>query len=284
MEQENYLTKLHTEMLEILDEIIRVCNILKINYYLTGGTLLGAVRHNGFIPWDDDLDIIMNREDFEAFIEAAPRQLHSDYYLAWFTTDKKYYRLYAKVCKRNTIFLEKVGNNSSDFGIFVDIFPIDYSDGSKSRIQRRKKMVKALGNMLTEKKAMSNYKGLKRAMIKMLPEKLLLQLAQRIMISENRCSNKEFFVNYGSQYPIERWTINCECFGNGRLIPFENRFYNAPDRCDEVLKSIFGEHYMEIPPENKRKTHYPLEVKFSDGTSMKFEQTGEKLKIKDILD
>lgn len=284
MEQDRYIEKLHCELIEILDEIVRVCEVLNLNYYLTGGTLLGAVRHGGFIPWDDDLDIVMDRNDFECFVHNAPKYLKDDFYLSWLTTDKKYFRLYAKVCKKNTLFLETIGNHSSSFGIFVDIFPLDYSDGDKSKIHSRKKIIKALGNMLTEKKADSNYSGAKKILTHILPEKLLLSMAQHLMRLENKHSTKLFYVNYGSQYPIERWTICYDYFGKGCASPFENRVYNIPIKYEEVLSSIFGENFMQLPPENKRKTHYPLKVKFSDGVIMTFEQNENRLSIKDTLE
>ena len=88
MSYKNYnqdiLDKLHKVELEILDDFVKICNKNNLTYFLTGGTMLGAVRHNGFIPWDDDIDIGMPRKDYDEFIKIAPKELGNKYYLDCF--------------------------------------------------------------------------------------------------------------------------------------------------------------------------------------------------------
>lgn len=282
MEANMYLPKLHNDILTIMDVIDNICSEQQMTYYLTGGTLLGAVRHGGYIPWDDDLDIVMPRADFDRFIENAKELLPENMELKWVTNDPHYFLLYAKVCLKNTSFLQEVGKRQSDYGIFVDIFPMDSVAQYSDVIEERKKHVKKCGNLLIEKKGKANSSPLKSVILDMIPERLIQSIAARYMKAENR-NDGEFYANYGSQYPIKRWTMQKSYFSEPVRIRFEDRIYNAPKEYAKVLESIFGMNYMELPPEDKRKTHYPLYVKFSDGEEIQFEKTINKLKIQDTL-
>ena len=120
------LRELQLVELEILLEVDRVCRENGIEYFLDGGTALGAVRHGGFIPWDDDIDIGMTRENYEKFLEIAPEKLKNDYFLQTRKTDKKAPYMYAKVRKNGTVFMEwNKRNLDMHHGIYIDIFPYD---------------------------------------------------------------------------------------------------------------------------------------------------------------
>lgn len=282
MEADMYLPKLHDDILTIMDVIDNICSDYKITYYLTGGTLLGAIRHGGFIPWDDDLDIIMPRNDFERFVEIAEKSLPGNMELKWITNDPRYFLLYAKVCLKNTSFLQEVGKNQSDYGIFVDIFPVDSVSEYTDAVETRKKWIKKCGNLMYEKKGKANSNPIKSVLLDVIPEKLIHDIAAHYMKVENR-NDCACYANYGSQYPIKRWTMQKAFFSEPVRVKFEDRIYNAPKESTKVLESIFGKKYMELPPEEKRKTHYPLYVKFSNGEEIQFQKVINKLKIQDTL-
>ena len=112
--------------LEILKEIDRICKQNGILYWMEGGSMLGAVRHHGFIPWDDDLDIAMFRDDYNRFLEIASKELKENYFLQTHQTDPEYPLFYAKVRKNNTFIDERSYQDLNIHkGIFVDIFPVD---------------------------------------------------------------------------------------------------------------------------------------------------------------
>lgn len=130
------LKKLHMTEISILQEVVRVCEKNQLTYYLIGGTLLGAIRHKGFIPWDDDLDIAMPREDFDKFLDISKYELREGYWVHFIDSDPNYWLPFAKVKKRGTIFDEVNSKNiESDKGIFIDIFPLDNARGEKSIFQ-----------------------------------------------------------------------------------------------------------------------------------------------------
>ena len=118
------LRKLQLTEIEVLDEIVRICKKHKLQYFLLAGTCLGAVRHSGFIPWDDDIDIGMPREDYEKFLNIALDELDEKYFLQYYKTDENYYLGFAKVRKNNTSFITKgFEKKKGHQGFFVDIFP-----------------------------------------------------------------------------------------------------------------------------------------------------------------
>lgn len=114
--------------LDILQEIAMICNKHDIKYFAIGGTLLGAVRHKGYIPWDDDLDIAMYREDYNKFCEIAPKELHNPFFFQTEDTDPGYLLRHAKVRNSNTTAILSIQRDKKyrfNQGIFVDIFPLD---------------------------------------------------------------------------------------------------------------------------------------------------------------
>lgn len=120
------LERLHGELYGILAEIIRVCKVLNIPYFLQGGSAIGAFYNNGIVPWDDDIDVGMIRSDYNRFLLEAPAVLGKEYFLEWFGTEKNTPFYFAKVKKNGTVFIEHMYRNLDiHHGIFVDIFPYD---------------------------------------------------------------------------------------------------------------------------------------------------------------
>ncbi len=119
--------KMQKRMLEVLEVIDGICQRHGIPYWLSGGSMLGAVRHHGFIPWDDDLDIEMLRPDFEKLIKLLPAELPSSMALQWHTTDPNYFFQFAKVRDRNSQLFERNGYDKvwKEHGVWVDIFPLE---------------------------------------------------------------------------------------------------------------------------------------------------------------
>ena len=141
MEQE-VLRKVRQTQLEIAREIRRVCQENDISCFLAHGTFLGAVRHGGFIPWDDDMDMGMLRSDYEKFCRIAPEKLKPEFCLQTWYTEPNYGLPFGKVMKRNTLYLEnKKTRRLENNGIYVDIFPYDYAPED---VQERNRLTASL--------------------------------------------------------------------------------------------------------------------------------------------
>lgn len=120
------LTQLHKELYEILDVTIQICKKHHIPYFAIGGTAIGALYDEAILPWDDDVDIGMKREDYNRFLEVAPKELGEKYFLSWMETDPHTPYYFAKVKKNHTLFVETMFKDVPMHpGIFVDIFPFD---------------------------------------------------------------------------------------------------------------------------------------------------------------
>ncbi len=267
MKKTEYLKQLQKTEVEILDEIVRICEKHNLKYYLIGGTLLGAVRHKGFIPWDDDLDIVMPRADFNRFCELCQVELGEKYYLHTINSDKEYWLIFAKVRKNNTIFDEKSISTVHDThkGVFVDIFPLDEAKRPSSKVQKfRTFKIKTISMVIYRKKKLNIKFGIKTKIFAALTPfsiKRLTKWQNKLMTKDNN-KGYDYYINYGSNYKTEKQTILKTVYEPSCKLEFEGKLYNAPGNYEFFLERIFGADYMQLPPEEKRVTHNPLRISF----------------------
>lgn len=270
MEQDT-LRKIQLAEIEILDEIVRLCNKHNIQYYLIGGSLLGSIRHNGFIPWDDDLDVAMPRVDFYKFKEVCEEELDSRYFLQDQETENEYFLPFAKVRKNNTIFLESyMSNINIHKGFYVDIFLLDNAKKQKGFWQMLQYKLFTIIKILIWFKIVTNSndnKTLKQkiilAFVKPMNLSKLKHIQKKVM-SLNKNDDSSFFINMGSRYGIKKQTIPKDKYFPPVKVEFEGKLYNAPNDWDYILTRIYGD-YMKLPPIEKRITHNPVRVDFGDG-------------------
>ena len=246
------LEKLHKCQVEMLDILDAFCEENNLSYYLSGGTLLGAVRHQGFIPWDDDVDVVMPRNDYEYLLENFQSYIGDTYFLQTCFTDSGYGRDFAKLRKNNTLFLEQADSHVENrhHGIFLDIFPMEYSKKKKNVIDKAKyRLYQAIDSYIVCKRG-----GLptskKSLIFSVLSIKQLLHLREKL----KKGVGDYYFFSY------------CGIFHKSEYYPpvklkFEGKEYCSPNQYDALLKSQYGD-YMQLPPEDKRITHSPLRISF----------------------
>lgn len=268
----DYKQKLIKTELEMMDEIAEVCSKLNIKYVIYAGTLLGAIRHKGFIPWDDDIDIIMPREDYEKFIAEAPKHINKKYLIQHYTTEKEATSLWVKVRNKNTLFLEK-DNESFNIchGIFIDIFPFDKIKRGKMHYSIEyieRSIFNKLVGCYSEPYVESIINPLKRFIAKLIRKCICSKrpIAETLEREDKRRKRKNNFG--GNCYPIHffenKGTLSFEELFDCMLLPFENRYYYGPKEYDLCLKRLYGNNYMELPPKDKQITHKPMKVIFED--------------------
>lgn len=263
------LRQLQRIEVDILDEIDRICRTNNIRYCLVGGTLLGAVRHRGFIPWDDDLDVAMPRSDYEKFVNVCKSQLSDDYYIHCIDSDPKYWLPFIKVRKKYTIFEEKnTAGLGCQTGIYVDIFPLDDAkevDSISKRIITR--FIKEISTIYLYK--IGFYKKYDCSFMRRVLYSILsvvstrtLQKQQTRLMKHYNCKSADYYVNYGSNYDTIKQTMSKKVYEPFKEVIFEGKLYYAPNDTDYFLKRLYGNNYMELPPEEKRITHDPVNLVF----------------------
>lgn len=263
------LDKLRKVEIEILNEIVRICDKYQFDYFLAEGTLLGAVRHKGFIPWDDDIDIAMPRSSYEKFINVCKQELNGLYFLDVFETNPWQWRQFAKVRKNGTVFdtLGIVNNNKIHKGIWVDIFPLDNVKKPSHVSQTIQAfLVKNLRKVIALKVEHMELSTIKRRLtanlIRFINVSHLSTLQNKLMKCWNNVDAK-YFVNLGSTYSYKKQTIAKDKFYPIKKLEFENKLYNGPNDPDHILTRIYGD-YMKLPPVEERVTHNPIRIEFSE--------------------
>lgn len=261
MKQE-VLDKLHNTLIEIMDEIDRVCKDAGITYYLTGGTLLGAIRHQGFIPWDDDMDIMIPRADYEKFCSIFSSVASSKFYLLSNEIDAHYWKSHAKICKRGTVYLENAERSQN---IFVDVFPLDEANEKNSLFQKlRFSLIKACDRIV----CFRLYKGYNPGQAKILcyltiafPINWIRVFQKRLMMLKKHKYDCYFVYEISGVYGSDRSLWPKLDFGQKEFAQFEGREYIIPSGYDRIL-SITYHDYMQLPPVEKRRTHNPIRLSF----------------------
>lgn len=246
--------------LEILKDIHNFCTKNKLNYYIAYGTLLGAVRHKGFIPWDDDIDIVMPRPDYNRFIKTYK----SEHGMKLFTYQKGQCLIpYARICemeRTQMIFCQKPWTKHST-GICLDIFPLDAVD--KDEFDKKNEMAMKLWKrswamrysltpFTSNKEVGKKIKWGTRKIISLLLEK------KRITKHLNLCKNtawgtSDYLCQLACPDPNEK-IIEKKWFDDKVLLPFEDAEFYAPKDWDKVLRNIFGD-YMQLPPKEEQVPH-----------------------------
>ena len=253
--------------LEILAEIDRVCNEHNINYSLGYGSLLGAIRHRGFIPWDDDVDIIMERNEYESFKKIANDQLKEGCYFVDAENSEYYGLTYGKIMLSGTVMKESsLKTSKAPDGVFVDVFPLDVVPNSKKLREKQFKRAKSLKRtLICREKYYFGQKGfrlliyrLRRLGYLLIPKKQLLKKYRRNARTYENCEECNCIGNLGGVYSIEQDTYPREVFSKYRRVQFENIKCMCVNDYDIVLKRTYGD-YNQLPPEEKRIPHHYVE-------------------------
>lgn len=255
--------KIKDEEISILDEFVEICNKHHLKYYFCGGTLLGCIRHKGMIPRDDDIDIVMPRKDFQ-FLIKNKHLLSDNFYLDFWTTNRKYCYFFAKIRKKNTLYLEKESVHMKlNHEFWIDIFPMDFGNKNKKKNQIKKKVIEKINLILCCKATYFKYNKHKffKVFLSFIPNILLFHIRDFVARGDDFTE----YVNYGSHYVIEKQTNSVDMYEPAINAEFENKLYKVPYKYHEILEKLFGPNYMEIPSKDKQINHNPLEIRLSNG-------------------
>lgn len=263
------LKKLHLELLDILKETIRVCDICNIEYFIIGGTALGAFFFNDIVPWDDDIDIGMRRSEYEKFIQIAPNYLGSDFFLQTYETEPDTTTYFAKVRRNGTLFLDE-GTKELNIhhGIYIDIFPLDNVPVLYfvEKIQRRFVnlldscfIAKTVAKKTVEKGTIVDKAQIKQFILRNLPiSKKTIYYLIRIVSSWYNGREAEFinFINTKVDH------IEIESIENMQKVRLGGLIVKAPNNLERYLKRHYPKLRKYIPKE-EQVNHRPIALKFS---------------------
>ena len=262
------MNKLHKVEFEMLLELKRICEKNGLTYYLSGGTFLGAVRHKGFIPWDDDIDVAMPREDYERFTDVVAGELPEKMSFKTYKLDKTHRNPVARIVNNEVLVKNYSYSNPKVEPAWIDVFPLDGIPNSrllttihKVHLLWRKVMIGWVNHEYIQD-AKEHRKWY---------EKLLISVGNKMKLSKYFDITKQyskledvlkkypsgksrFYFNFNGVYRFNSIMEKEVYYGDGDTYIFEGVEFNAPKNYHAYLSKIYGT-YMDFPPENKRNLH-----------------------------
>lgn len=258
------LEHLQSVILGIAKDIDRICQANNIQYYLLGGSCIGAIRHKGFIPWDDDLDIIMTRNNYDQFIEICKSQLDTDKYL--FQEGIKDWPLdFSKIRLKGTVLHEPEDDYATDemHGIYVDVFCMDHVPDNDILSGIQYFFAKYY---LCYQLACRGYKNatLKKKLMIALSFPLRFELIRNFIVRQTTKYNEKQTSRYGFFYGRTHFKTAITpkyIYGTPQYVNFEDTKLPVPEHYHEYLTQMFG-NYMKLPPAEQQKGLHLLSVDF----------------------
>lgn len=253
------MNEIQKKLLEIAREYIDVCEKLNLKYFASGGTALGAMRHKGFIPWDDDMDFQMPRKDYEIFVKEAQKYFPCNLFVQTHDTDKKYLMPFAKIRDSRTTAIDKYYSKLKiNQGLWIDIFPLDDLPTNVKKI----KFLNWFDNEFLRRRYMPHrymMSGFKTKIFNLIV-KILFPSKSFAYTWSNYLSRKYSFKNCG----VYCWNnvdgrlifnMKKDWFNDYKIRKFENMDIRVPFSINEYLEDHFGK-WNELPPKDKRVTNH----------------------------
>lgn len=261
------LRNLQLVQVEILKYVDEFCVKNQLRYSIAYGTVLGAVRHGGFIPWDDDLDICMPREDYEKFISLWKN--NDKYILQNHNTNPDFSQSFTKIRKKNTAFVQKT-DIGLDYhkGVFVDVFPFDKVPDSA--IKRKIQSINVMFYNLYTRGYLPPKSGtlvriVSQIILKLTPRKKYLNKSNNYLskICKYNDNTKLKYADMSTIDAMNKYYDN-DIFDNMKKIKFENLYVTVMNKYEDFLKIRYGD-YMKLPPESEQTWyHNPVYISFDD--------------------
>ena len=266
--------QLHTMLYQILAEIDRVCKRHDIPYFIQGGSAIGAFYNKGIVPWDDDVDVGMTRENYNRFLEVAPKELGAEYFLEWFGTESNTPFYFAKVKRNNTLFVEHIWKDMDiHHGVFVDIFPYDRVPNNKTLEKLHRFSVKFWVNCFMGKQIwLWRHCGkcqienpLPKSWISCAAIRVVSSLLSRKAIYNKMCRVMGRYNNCETEYinivRMPKDQIRRRYAENPVLMEFGGMMIPVPDNVEEYLRHHYP-NLRPVLPVEEQVNHAPYKLNF----------------------
>lgn len=260
---------LHEADLEIVKEVVAICEKYRFRYYMLGGTMLGAIRHKGFIPWDDDIDLGLPRKDYEQFLKIAPEELSSHLKIVNFKTDQAYHYYITRILDTNSVVMEERFESEGKYtNLSIDIFPLDGTPNNSFLrwIYNFRLMAhRAMASLHFKDVIVTKNRNWKEAillwfMLKLPTEKMFNHHNQLDkcdkLLKKYDMSTSLFTGNMMGAYKT-RELVPTSWYGESSFYEFEGMKLRGFREYDKYLTHLYG-NYMQLPPEDKRKVHFRI--------------------------
>ena len=242
--------------LGVMDYIHNLCQKENINYSLAYGTLLGAVRHKGYIPWDDDVDISLKRDEYDKLYQAVLRDNDPIYKVASWENDARYPYPFYRVYDARTVYENNYIENDIDLGICVDVFPFDYyADVNKEMVKLdtyRRLSVYTLYGIHSKNAGLKN---IIRYLLVLVFRLTRVKTWNKKMNLLSMQANDNDSIDYLMENKRTSTKFEKTLLDKVMDSPFEDRTYKIPEASHQILSAIYGDDFMEIPPVEKRVKH-----------------------------
>lgn len=253
------LTEMKSIQLLILDEVHRYCGDNNLQYFLSSGTLIGAVRHKGYIPWDDDIDLYMPRKDYDWFLFNFNNQKDKRYRVNEVRLNQGFSQSFIKVDDESTLIVDPKSNSSYELGVNIDIFPLDYVPDNDSQLSILFKLKNFMYSISTAKlvplSSLKMFHSKRWRLFVVMSRMIPLSPSQinkciiRMVKNENRTSR---VCNIAGNGPLSaRGCFSSAAIDSSIDIEFEGKLYKTMCGYKEYLTNTYGD-FMVLPPEEKR--------------------------------
>lgn len=256
------LEEMKTIQVEMLKYINQVCKENNIKYFLMAGSLIGAIRHDGFIPWDDDIDIALTHDDYKKLINILKKSNYKSYKLLDHSTQTDYFYPFAKLVDSRTIMIENNFKNIENYGVYIDIFSYHGLPNDEKEREKHYRKIKNLQRQIFYFSMINPYKGniFKKiakiplvAYSKTIGIKKILEKYNKVLNTYD-VSKTEYAICNFPLYAKDSEIQKSSLLKNVTYHRFENIEALILCEYDEWLRVTYG-NYMELPPENERKAH-----------------------------
>lgn len=270
---------LHAYLFEIVDDFINFCNANSLLYFMGGGTLLGTVRHKGFIPWDDDIDLAMPRKDFELFKDSFAKEFEDKYIVEAPNSLNVGVSAFMKIKYKGTVLRELITDDAHP-EVFIDVFPMDFCSKYKwKRLfdgwyltllrdiiytilysnQYKSKIKKHIGTCGLKTRLQLKGGYVLGKILQIIPQKKWINYLDKV----SRRKKSEYVSIATGLHGYKLETFPASCYFPGRDAEFENKIVRIPSDSERILTAFYGD-YMTPPPEEERARHFFLEVSLPD--------------------